>query len=234
MATRGLPLLVVGLLICALPNAGRADTTINGCVTRAGRLRIVTAASACRSTETALSWNQTGPQGPQGAQGPLGPQGPQGDPGPAGAQGPPGPQGSKGDAGTPGPQGVPGAQGPTGPQGPPGTSVYGDPVSFRETGPCGGPPVSVFTVPAGQKFVLTDVEAGFSSPGGGELTLFGGTGTPSVEKYDLFVLPPSPGSAQEVSRSYTTGFVWDPGDTIWFACGGAPNALFSGRLLPSP
>ena len=90
----------------------------------------------------------------------------------------------------------------------------------------------VFFVPADKKFVLTDVEAAFASPGGGELTLLGGNGSPSVEKYDLTVPPPQSPSVQEVSRSYTTGFVWDPGDTVWFACGGTPNALFSGRLLP--
>jgi len=32
----------------------------------------------CDSTETEVSWNQTGPQGPQGVPGPAGPQGPSG------------------------------------------------------------------------------------------------------------------------------------------------------------
>jgi hypothetical protein len=47
-------------------------------------------------TETAITWNQAGPQGPQGGQGAQGPAGPQG---PAGQQGPAGPQGPAGISG---------------------------------------------------------------------------------------------------------------------------------------
>ena len=64
-------------------------TTINACVqTRSGNVRID---DTCTPGETALSWNQAGPQGPagpQGDQGPAGPQGPQGDLGPQGPAGP--------------------------------------------------------------------------------------------------------------------------------------------------
>jgi hypothetical protein len=89
-----------------------------------GQLRLIDPATdSCRRNETAISWNQTGPQGPEGPQGPTGPAGPQGPAGPAGPagpQGPEGPAGPAGPAGPPGPQGETGPQGPAGPQGPPG------------------------------------------------------------------------------------------------------------------
>jgi type VI secretion system secreted protein Hcp len=55
--------------------------TINACLNDEGKLRLVTAGTACKKGETPLSWNTVGPAGAQGAQGPAGP---------AGAQGPPG------------------------------------------------------------------------------------------------------------------------------------------------
>jgi len=82
-----------------------------------GSLRVIDPAShdpfkgKCIGTETAISWNQTGPAGPAGAVGPKG------DAGATGAQGVPGVQGPKGE---PGVQGPAGAQGATGPQGPAG------------------------------------------------------------------------------------------------------------------
>jgi hypothetical protein len=58
---------------------------IHGCYkTQNGQLRVIDSGS-CDSSETALSWSQTrpqGPPGPQGLQGPQGPAGPQGPPGP--------------------------------------------------------------------------------------------------------------------------------------------------------
>ena len=57
---------------------------IHGCYDKNGLRVIDTATGAtCKNNETALNWNQTGPQGPQGpqgAQGPQGLQGPKGDP----------------------------------------------------------------------------------------------------------------------------------------------------------
>src|SRR5688500_11400581 len=50
----------------------------------------------CRTSETALSWNQVGPVGPQGADGPQGPAGPTGATGAQGPAGPPGPVGPQG------------------------------------------------------------------------------------------------------------------------------------------
>ena len=100
------------------------DGVIHGCYdNRSGMLRAIDPSiSKCRSTETALQWNQKGPQGLQGDTGPQGPQGLQGDTGVAGAQGetgPTGPTGAQGDIGAMGPQGP---QGDTGPQGPAGVA----------------------------------------------------------------------------------------------------------------
>jgi hypothetical protein len=90
----------------AIPGPGG---TILGCyATSGGALRVITGeAHGCNpKTETAIQWNQTGPQGPQGKQGLQGLQG---------KQGLQGPQGDQGLQGIQGPQGVPGPQGPVGP-----------------------------------------------------------------------------------------------------------------------
>jgi hypothetical protein len=67
------------------------DGTIAGCYSRVGGvLRVIDAdaGQTCHATkETAIEWNQRGPEGPVGATGPrgaVGAQGPQGDRGPAG------------------------------------------------------------------------------------------------------------------------------------------------------
>jgi hypothetical protein len=80
---------------------------INGCYkSQNGQLRLIDPATdSCHPSETAISWNQTGPQGPQGPTGPAGPQGPTGPQGPAGPAGPQGPQGATGPAGPQGPAG---------------------------------------------------------------------------------------------------------------------------------
>lgn len=70
-----------------------------------GSVRLVESAADCKNSETAITWNQTGPTGPQG------PAGPQGGAGPAGSQGP------QGQTGATGPQGPAGPQGPQGPAG---------------------------------------------------------------------------------------------------------------------
>lgn len=81
--------LVVGLMVGALlvATAGfvaaqSSSTVINGCIQKqTGVLRVPTSGSCDPKNETAISWNQVGPQGPQGEQGPQGPQGVKGDPG---------------------------------------------------------------------------------------------------------------------------------------------------------
>ena len=110
-ATAAVAVPLAGVAYAAVPDA---DGLIHGCIGRDGTLRVVdpTAAdrrlSACTDRETAISWNQ---EGPQGVQGPPGAQGEKGDPG---AQGPAGPQG---------PPGVAGPAGPAGPRDPPANSA---------------------------------------------------------------------------------------------------------------
>ena len=76
---------------------------IEACVRSNGEVRIVETAGGCKSNETSLSWNITGPTGPQGPQGESGLQGSTGSTGEVGPQGPPGPAGPAGPAGPPGP-----------------------------------------------------------------------------------------------------------------------------------
>jgi hypothetical protein len=68
---------------------------IHACYAKSGgALRVIdNSVTNCKSTETSMNWNQTGPTGPAGPQGPTGPQGLQG---PTGAAGPQGPQGEPG------------------------------------------------------------------------------------------------------------------------------------------
>ena len=68
-------------------------------------MRIVAPGTACRRTESLVTWAASGPVGPAGPQGPAGP---------PGADGLKGPKGPKGDAGVPGDPGGAGDQGPDG------------------------------------------------------------------------------------------------------------------------
>jgi Collagen triple helix repeat (20 copies) len=112
-----------GVAYATIPDSG---AVIHVCYTKSsGTIRVIDASvTNCKSGETSLSWNQTGPQGPQGPTGPAGPKGDAGATGPVGATGPAGPPGAKGDqgpVGATGPQGDTGAVGAAGPQGPQGT-----------------------------------------------------------------------------------------------------------------
>jgi hypothetical protein len=83
-----------------------------------GLLRVIDPTTQrCARNETAISWNQVGPQGPVGPEGAIGPQGPVGPQGPAGADGTAGAPGADGAAGAPGAKGDTGPQGPSGPSG---------------------------------------------------------------------------------------------------------------------
>jgi hypothetical protein len=113
-----------------------AGGTVSACSARStGALRVIHPGLSglrghCSATETAVSWNQVGPQGPrgpQGAQGEQGLPGEKGDPGQQGEQGiqgVPGEKGDKGDKGDPGQQGDKGDKGDQGVQGPAGVSGY--------------------------------------------------------------------------------------------------------------
>jgi hypothetical protein len=87
---------MAGVAYASIPDA---SGVIHGCYNnQTGKLRVIDTAlnQSCDSFETALNWNQTGPQGPPGAAGPQGLSGPQGIPGPQGPQGPQGPLGPPG------------------------------------------------------------------------------------------------------------------------------------------
>lgn len=81
-----------------------SDGVIHGCYDNStGQVRLTDPArgkpKSCSNSETAISWNQTGPQGPAGPAGPQGATGPQGAPGPKGDQGETGDTGATGPAG---------------------------------------------------------------------------------------------------------------------------------------
>jgi Collagen triple helix repeat (20 copies) len=123
---------LAGIGYAAIPN-GQA---INGCYGKhLGLLRVIDSESeeACRPFETAISWNQAGPEGPPGAQGLPGVDGQ------AGAQGPSGP---------PGPQGPQGAVGPQGPAGPAAQITY----NYRSHQENGGRAARVFCL-SGERVV---------------------------------------------------------------------------------
>lgn len=67
-----------GVAYAAIPGT---DGVISACYAKGGDLHVIDAdtGAQCKSSETALSWNQVGPQGP------AGPAGPKGDPGPSDA-----------------------------------------------------------------------------------------------------------------------------------------------------
>ena len=80
--------LVVGggwsaVVLASIPDA---SGVIHACYTTAvGAVRIIDSPSqSCNALETAITWNQAGPQGTQGATGPQGPTGPSGPSGPGG------------------------------------------------------------------------------------------------------------------------------------------------------
>jgi hypothetical protein len=81
-----------GIGFATIPDTGG---TIHGCYTKStGTIRVIDdSVTNCKSGETQLTWNVTGPRG---AQGPAGPQGPAGLQGPAGATGATGPAGPAG------------------------------------------------------------------------------------------------------------------------------------------
>jgi Collagen triple helix repeat (20 copies) len=123
----------VGAIHACYSSSGQGQGNGNGNGRGGDGVRIIDSATqVCSPDETAITWNQTGPQGPMGPQGIAGLQGlpganglpgkdgPPGADGAAGPQGLPGPQGAVGPAGPAGPKGNDGAAGPQGPMGPQG------------------------------------------------------------------------------------------------------------------
>jgi hypothetical protein len=106
----------------AMGSIPASNGTISGCFGKSSQLlRVIDAPKEkCRSTEHAISWQNTGPPGLAGAVGVQGPIGEPGAPGSDGAQGETGLQGltgAKGDTGSQGSAGAVGEAGPAGPQG---------------------------------------------------------------------------------------------------------------------
>jgi hypothetical protein len=102
--------LVGAVAVAAVPDA---TGVFHGCYAKSGgALRIIDPASTsasrnrCKSGETAITWNERGPQGlpgSAGAGGAIGAAGPEGPAGADGAMGPAGPEGPAGPQGPPGP-----------------------------------------------------------------------------------------------------------------------------------
>jgi len=108
-------LVVAGMGVAYADVPDSSTGVITGCsISGNGGLRVIDAQAGakCKSNETQISWNKTGPVGATGATGPVGPQGPTGDTGATGATGPQGPTGDTGATG------ATGADGPRGPAGP--------------------------------------------------------------------------------------------------------------------
>jgi hypothetical protein len=115
--------LIAATLIVGLATAGAVALgsisgggTINGCyANNNGALRVIDTSTggACKTSETALSWQQQGIPGPGGDTGATGP---------TGAVGPTGATGAAGGAGATGPTGATGSIGATGATGQPGQS----------------------------------------------------------------------------------------------------------------
>lgn len=148
-----------GAAYASIPDAGGV---IHGCyLPSSGNLSLATSVPAtCRTGFTAISWNQTGPQGLQGV------------------QGIPGTNGTNGVDGATGPAGLDGAQGPTGPAGPAGVTGY-QVVTAETTGLNPGDTATV-SCPAGKHalggggVITSDPYGGGSVAGGGPT--FGGVG----------------------------------------------------------
>src|SRR3954471_22871494 len=68
---------LIGVLATQAP--AQAQAVIRGCMNPAGQVRLVGPADACRSQETLVTWNATGPAGAKGDKG---------DPGDPGADAP--------------------------------------------------------------------------------------------------------------------------------------------------
>ena len=56
----GLTITAVTIALAAIPDA---SGVIHACYTSKGTVRVVNSAADCKNNETALPWNQTGPQG---------------------------------------------------------------------------------------------------------------------------------------------------------------------------
>ena len=100
--------LVTAVSVSAVTYVNAAgDATIKACANKkTGAMRYISKGS-CKRTETALSWNQSGPQGVPGSTGAKGDTGARGDTGAAGARGDTGAAGARGETGLAGAVAIP-------------------------------------------------------------------------------------------------------------------------------
>jgi Collagen triple helix repeat (20 copies) len=105
LATTVLLALAAGIAYASIPDS---SGVIQACYQKVnGQLRVIDTSKGgtCNSSETALSWNQTGPIGAKGTTGAKGSTGANGINGQKGATGPPGANGTNGAKGATGPKG---------------------------------------------------------------------------------------------------------------------------------
>jgi hypothetical protein len=160
----GVAVAVAALTAFGMPALASGGTvTYDACVSKAGAIKIVSAAAKCPAGQSKISWNNTGPQGPAGKAGPAGPAGLAGPAGPQGRTGPRGAQGAQGAAGPQGPGGPQGAAGPQGPAGPAGPQGPAGPAG--PAGPQGQPGGSTWAIVSSSGAIL------FSSPSWGSNTI---------------------------------------------------------------
>ena len=137
----------LGVVVVTRASIPDAAGVIHGCYKKDNSsLRVIdNSVTQCEANETAINWNQIGPQGPQG---------------PQGLPGLPGPQGPQGLIGPIGPQGLQGSTGPQGPAGPSGPShaynASGNQVSLNGS----DREVEEVTVPAGSYAIFGKASLG--------------------------------------------------------------------------
>jgi Collagen triple helix repeat (20 copies) len=196
------------------------------------------AGSTCPRGTTAISWNQTGPQGatgPAGATGATGAQGPAGPAGPAGATGQTGATGQDGASGPQGPAGPAGATGATGAQGPQGPA--GD--SYGVTGYSGTSAalstadqlvtvMSTAAVPATGTYYVTATVTAVVSAGDYVACYIDGQ-----EETDVPVVGPVAGIGYQ-TLALTASVPASAGDAISVTCAGyegdAGTSFYSGEM----
>lgn len=167
-----------------------------------------------------------GPQGPAGAAGvagPAGPVGPAGAPGAAGVAGPAGPVGPQGPQGPQGLKGDRGPEGPQGLQGPPGpvteSTGRGNSVKSISMESCESSGKSIYVVPEGKTFLITDIVAMTNSSRSGYVrfstAMFGG---PLRAAVPMCTMSSTSSGAAACSISFQGGIRFNSGEVIYAAC----------------
>jgi Collagen triple helix repeat (20 copies) len=143
-------LAISGVAVAASSQSGAG--TVRACASkRTGELRLLRGSQRCRSAETRVAWNVSGPRGPRGVAGPAGA---------PGATGPAGPQGPQGATGATGPQGASGL----------GTAYVGpdpaDPIADIGDGTTDGSRVASIRLPGGAHLLVGRVVLSTGASGG--------------------------------------------------------------------